>query len=124
MDDKIKIEDFDFDKILLYEESYENILVYSIFCKTLIGTKPLRIKFDKVNGIIRVHDWKRYSLLFGPEKYDAIYNKIRYLIVQKSCITYVISHNFTIIKVDSFDCLSLEEIMLFHNVIILTKSDF
>ena len=99
-------------------------MVYSIFCKTLIGTKPLRIKFDKVNGIIRVYDWKRYSLLFGPEKYDAIYNKIRYLIVQKSCITYVISHNFAIIKVDSFDCFSLEKIMLFHNVIILTKSIF
>ena len=99
-------------------------MVYSIFCKTLIGTKPLRIKFDKVNGIIRVYDWKRYSLLFGPEKYDAIYDKIRYLIVQKSCIAYVISHNFAIIKVDSFDCFSLEKIMLFHNVIILTKSIF
>ena len=42
-DDMIKIEDFDFDYISLDEKSYENILVYSISYKTLIGEKPLRI---------------------------------------------------------------------------------
>ena len=37
--DIIKIEDFDFDKILLDEKSYENILIYDISYKTLIGAK-------------------------------------------------------------------------------------
>ena len=40
-----------------------------------------------------------YNLvLFGPEKYDAISNRIRYLIRQKSGITYVFPHNYTKIK--------------------------
>ena len=47
VDDIIKIEDFDLHNIL-NENSYENILVYNISCKTLIGAKPLRIRFDKV----------------------------------------------------------------------------
>ena len=51
--------------------------------------KPLNIRFDKVNGFIRVYDGARYLVLFRPEKYDLIYNKIRYVIRQKSCITYV-----------------------------------
>ena len=38
---KIKFEDFDFDDFLLDEKSYENILIYNIWSKTLIGAKPL-----------------------------------------------------------------------------------
>ena len=45
--DLIKIEDFDFDNILLDEKSYGNILIYGISYKALIGAKPLQIKFDK-----------------------------------------------------------------------------
>ena len=44
--DIIKIEDFDFDNILLYEKSYKNILTYSFSYKSLINAKPLRIRFD------------------------------------------------------------------------------
>ena len=62
-------EDFDFDNISVDEKSYENILVYVISYKTLIGAKPLRIRFDKVEGFIRVYDGNRY---FSPEKYDTI----------------------------------------------------
>ena len=47
VDDIIKIEDFDLHNVL-NENSYENILVYNISCKTLICAKPLRIRFDKV----------------------------------------------------------------------------
>ena len=39
-------------------------------------------------------------VLFGIEKYDSSYNRIRYLISVKSGITYTISHNHAIIKVD------------------------
>ena len=59
----------DFDNISVDEKSYENILVYVISYKTLIGAKPLRIRFDKVEGFIRVYDGNRY---FSPEKYDTI----------------------------------------------------
>ena len=55
--------------------------------KTLIGVKPLRIRFDKVDGLIRVYDGTRYLVLFGIEKYDFIYNRIRCLIGAESGIT-------------------------------------
>ena len=37
----IKNEDLDFDIILVDEKSHENILVYNISYKTLIGAKPM-----------------------------------------------------------------------------------
>ena len=48
----IKFEDFDLDNIIIDEESYENILVYNVSYKTLIGVKPLRIGFDKMHGFM------------------------------------------------------------------------
>ena len=42
------------------------------------------MRFDKIDGFIRVCDGTRYLVLFGSEKYDAIYNRIRYLIGVKS----------------------------------------
>ena len=59
--------------------------------KTLNGSKSLPIRFDKVDGFIRINDGTRYLSLFGPEKYDAIYNRIRYLISLKISITYAFS---------------------------------
>ena len=88
-DEIMRVEDFDFDDNLLdkklNESPYENILVYDISCndiscKPFMGAKPLHIRFDKVDGFIKVYDGTRYLLYFGPEKFDAIYNKIRYLI--------------------------------------------
>ena len=45
----IKTENVDFGNILIDEKSYEKILVHDISCKTLIGAKPMRIRFDKIN---------------------------------------------------------------------------
>ena len=70
------MEDVGFDNILLDEKSYEYILVYGISYKTFIDAKPLCIRFDKVNGFVRVSDGNKYLVLFGPKRYDAIYNKI------------------------------------------------
>ena len=78
-DDIIKIEDFDLDSISIGEKSYKNILVYNISYETLIDAKPLRIRFDKIDGFMRVTDGSRYLVLFDGEKYDFIYNRIRYL---------------------------------------------
>ena len=123
-DDINKVEDFDFDNILLDEKSYENILIYHISCKSLIDAKSLSIMFDKVNGFIRDSDGTKYLVLFGLKKYDAIYDRIRYLIGLKSGITYVLSYNYAKIKVDSDDDLLLEKILKLHNVIILTMPVF
>ena len=86
--------------------------------------KPLRIRFDKIDGFIRVYDGSRYLVLFGREKYDFIYNRIRYLIRVKSGIKYVIYCNYAKIKVDSYDSLPLEKTITFHNFKILIKSVF
>ena len=43
-DDIIKLEDFDLDKILIDEQSYENFVIYDISYKTLIDPKPFRRK--------------------------------------------------------------------------------
>ena len=77
--------------------------------------------FDKVEGFIRVYDGARYLILFGPEKYDAIYNRIRYLISQKKGITYVFCHNYAKIKIESYDSLPLEKTLTLY-IIILIKS--
>ena len=67
--------------------------------------KPLRIRFDKIDGIIKIYDGTRHLRLFSTKKYDAIYDRIRYLISLKSSITYIFSHYFSQIKVDSYDSL-------------------
>ena len=76
--DIIKFEDFDIDNILIDEKSYEDILVYSISLKTLMGAKHLRIRFNKIDGFFRVYGETTYLILLGDEKYDLIYNRIRY----------------------------------------------
>ena len=88
-DDIIKLEDFDLDNILIDEKSHENILIYDISYKTLIGSKPLRIRFDKIDRILRIYDGTKYLTLFGTKKYYAIYDRIRYLINLESGITYI-----------------------------------
>ena len=77
-DSIIKLEDFDIDNILIDEISHKNI--YDISYRTLIGLKPLRIRFNRINGCL---------VLLALEKYDTIYNKIKYLKSQK-----VASHRF------------------------------
>ena len=101
--------------------SYEIILICNILYKTLIGPKLLRIRFDKIDGFVRVYNGVRYLVLFGPGKYVAIYNRIRYLISQKSGTTHVFSHNYARLKLDSYDFLTIEKMSTLHNVIMLIK---
>ena len=94
---------------------------YEISYKTLVVPKFLRIRFDKIDGFNRIYDGTRYLTLLDPEKYDAIYNIIRYLISLKRSITCVFSYYYAKIKVDSYDSLPIEKILTLHNVIILIK---
>ena len=84
-----KLEDFDIDNTLIDEKSHENTLIYEILYKILIGPKLLQIRFKKIE-FNKIYD----ETLFGSEKYDAIYDRIRYLIYLKTGITYIFSHYF------------------------------
>ena len=94
-----------------------------------MNAKPLRIRFDKVDGFIKIYDETRYLVLFGPERYDTIYNKIRYLISKERgiivlIVIIIIDHNFGRIRIDSYNSLPKGKTLTFHNVIILIKSVF
>ena len=106
----------DFGNIFFNEIPYENVLVYNVSYKALIGAKLLRIRFDKVDGFIRGYDRTGYLVLFGPEKYDGIQNRIEYLVSEKISITYVSSHNYARIKIYSYDSLPLEKKLALDNV--------
>ena len=125
-DDIIKNGDIYFVDILLDEisdKTYENVLIYNISYKTSTGPKPLRIRFDKIDGFIRVLDGEiKHLVLFDYGLFDEISDRIKYLISEKSGITDSINHNFRKISIYSYNSLPFEKILTFHNVIILIKS--
>ena len=84
MNDIIKLEGSDLDKTLIDEISLKNILIYGISYKTLVSLETLRIRFDKIDEIKRIYNGTRFLALFRTNKYDVIYEKIRYLISIKS----------------------------------------
>ena len=69
----------------------------------------MRISFDNVDEFITVFNGNRYLVLFDPEKYNAIYNRIRYPINEKNGVTYLISHTYAKVKIDSYDSLPLQK---------------
>ena len=71
-DDITRIEDFDFHYILIDKKWYKNILAYTILYKSLIDYKPLRIRFGKIDGFIRVYHRIRFLVLYGNKKYDSV----------------------------------------------------
>ena len=115
--------DIDFSDILvdekLYKEKCQNILIYDISYKTLTRAKPLHIRFNKIDGFIKIHDKIRYLVLFDYSFCDKICDKIKYLISEKSGIADSINHNFGRIRIDSYDSLPIEKRLTFYNVIIL-----
>ena len=40
----------------------------------------MHILFDKIDGFIKIYDEIRYLILFAPERYNTIYDRINYLI--------------------------------------------
>ena len=87
-----------------------------------MAPKSLRIRFDEIDGFIKIYDGVRYLVFFVSGLYDVIYNKIRYLISVKGCVTDSINHNFARIRIDSHNSFPIEKILTFHNVILLIKS--
>ena len=112
--------DIDFSDILLDEKLYKerNEISY----KTSMGGKPLRVRFDKMDGLIKIHDKITYLVLFDYGLFDKICDKIKYLISEKGGIKDSINHNFGKIRIDSYNSLPFEKILSFHNALILIKS--
>ena len=80
-DDTIKVEDINVYNILLDGKSCANILVYSILYKKFMDAKPLRIRFDKIDGIIKIQNGTRYldldnSYGINSRIYNAFFDKI------------------------------------------------
>ena len=64
-DDIMRVVDLDFDNILFEAKTYGNILIYDISYKTFMSSKPLRIRFDEIDGFIKIYAGIRYLVLFG-----------------------------------------------------------
>ena len=64
----MRVRDIIFSDILLDEKLYktfENILIYDISYKTFMGSISLRIRFNEIDGFIKVYDGIRYLVLFN-----------------------------------------------------------
>ena len=57
--------------------------IYDISYKNFIAAKPMRIRFDNVDGLIETYDGIRYLLLFDPERHDGIYKRIKHIASEK-----------------------------------------
>ena len=84
--------------------------------------KPLHIRFDKIDGFVKILDGIRYLVIFDCGWFDEICDRIKYLINEKSGITDSINQIFGRIRIESYNSLPIEKILTFHNVIILIKS--
>ena len=66
-----------------------------------MSPKPLRIRFDKIDGFIMFLDDKiKHVVLFDQGLFNKIYNKIKYLMSKKRGIVNNINHNFGRIRID------------------------
>ena len=121
-DDIINGTKINFSNILLDKKLYDNISVYNISHKTPTSPKPLRIRFDKIDGFIIALDGKiKHLILFDYGLFNKIFDKIIYLINKKSGIRNNINYNFGKIRIDSYNSLPIKRILTFHNVIIFIK---
>ena len=121
-DNIVKFEDFILIIFLIDKKSNKNILICNISYKTLINPKRLSIRFNKMDGFIKTCDGTRYLRFFCSEKYDAIYNRIRYFIGAEKWHHVYFSHYFAKVVVDSYDSLPIGRILTLHNVITHIKS--
>ena len=69
-DDTMRVIVIDFNNILLDKKPNENILVYIILYRKFKDAKSLRIRFHKVNGLIKFYNGIRYLEL--SESYNEV----------------------------------------------------
>ena len=82
----MKILDINFRDILFDEKKYENIVIYDISYRIFMGSIPLCIMFDEIDGFIKIYDGIRYLVLLYGGFYDEIHDRINYLIIFRSTV--------------------------------------
>ena len=87
-----------------------------------MGSTPLQIRFDEIDGFIKIYDGTRYLQMFSNILYDKICDTIKYPISKKTGIADSINHSFGRIRSDSHNSLPIKKVLTFHNVVILSKS--
>ena len=96
-----------------------------------MGENSLRIRFKKINGLIKIYNGVRNLELFDSYNefcyrnnsriYNTIFDRITYLISEKSGIKDSINHNFGRIRIDSCNSLPNEKPLTFYNVRMLNS---
>ena len=129
----MKVEDI-VDNILFDKNSYEIILAYITLYKKCMDVKLFPIRFDKADGLIKIYDGIRhfelsnsYNEVYSRNNstiYSAMFDKINYLISEKSGITGSVNHILAKIIIDSCNSLPIEKKLTLHNVVILIKPVF
>ena len=105
------------------EEPYENILIFHAVYKPPYGVKPFI--FDEVDGYVRNNDRTKYLELFlSNQKFERMFDRIRYLIMLISDISYVYPHKYMKIKIESDDDTPLVKMINMHYVVTLINSAF
>ena len=94
-------------------KTYKNILVYGIWKKTFRDSIPLRIRYNEIDGFMKIYYGIRYLVIFDHNQHEKIWDRIRYLISEKSGIADSINHNFPTIRIDSYNSLPIEKYWLF-----------
>ena len=79
------------------------------------------LRFDKLYGVIKIYGETRYLESFSSWFCHRNYDRINYLIDEKSNYNYCINNSFAKIRFDSYNSFPIEK-KTFHNVIILIKS--
>ena len=70
----------------------------------------MHIRFDKIDGFIRVHDSKfRNLLVFHNKLFDKISDNIKCLVSEKSGITDNINHNFGKLRMYLYNLLPIKK---------------
>ena len=72
----------------LYKENNENILIHEISYNSSTDAKPLRIRYDKIDGFIKIHNKIRYLVLF--DWCDKVYDRIKHLISENVVLQIVL----------------------------------
>ena len=73
-----------------------------------MGSRPVRIRFDKIDGFIKIYDGIRYLIILDHDRLDKIWDSIKYVISEKSVITESINND-------------LQESELVHIILFLLK---
>ena len=97
-------------------------MIYDISCKTSTGAKPLRIRYNKIDGFIKIYNRIRYLVLFDCGWFDIICDRNKYLTSEKmvlQIVSIIILQGSEFIHVVLY---LLQKILTFCNVIILIKS--